>query len=248
MNNAIREWFDWRGWTVAGAAIVVVLGLMAILWPGFRSFVADPATAGWAAALGTFTAAVVSLYIALWARRANRLDAVTEGAFELVAAGYAVRQMEGQALLLQKRIAEKNAPIESPQQPSMLGDAWNEKFGPLAESLQAQIAQVSHAKIAAFCPTAGLAIVKAQAMFRRIEALSQSAAFRAPLADEVEAALTQLATVQADVGKAERHIFRIGAGRTYLDARLDAPRDAPLEDPRARPLSGPEHAPTLPQH
>jgi len=255
MNKAIREWFDWRGWIVAGTAIVVVLGLMAILWPDFRSFIGNPSTAGWAAALGTFAAAIVSLYVAFWARKADRLDAMTDGAFELVAAGYAVQQMRGQVqymhvrvLDLITRIAKQDARIENLQQQiaeaqevqisastsnpearaervrkhgtdisnlemrkSALSDEWNDKLGPLAESLQAQIANVSHIKIAVFCPASGLAIVRTKAMFRRIEALSQSVNFRVELADEVQAALTQLSVVEVGVEKAERHIARIQA-------------------------------------
>lgn len=72
MNRAIRERFDWRGWTVAAAAIAIVLGLMAILSSGFRAFIAHPSTAGWAAAIATAIASGVALYMASSTMRAFR--------------------------------------------------------------------------------------------------------------------------------------------------------------------------------
>ena len=45
------------------SAIVILMSLLAILSPGFRSLVAHPATAGWAAAIATSVAAGVALYV-----------------------------------------------------------------------------------------------------------------------------------------------------------------------------------------
>ncbi|CAP41300.1 hypothetical protein [Bordetella petrii] len=89
MNRAIREWFDWRGWTVAGAAIAIVLGLIAIRSPGFRAFIAHPATAGWAAAFATAFTAAVALYLAGQQTRTHRREAVEQAA--LYAAYLAVK-------------------------------------------------------------------------------------------------------------------------------------------------------------
>jgi hypothetical protein len=72
MNKAIREWFDWRGWVVVLAAAVVLLALLAILWPDFRSFIAHPATAGWAAAIATAVASGVALWVSTSTMRAFR--------------------------------------------------------------------------------------------------------------------------------------------------------------------------------
>src|SRR5690606_12762900 len=73
--------FDWRGWTIAGSGVVIVLGLTAILWPTFRAFIASEVTAAWAAAMATFLAAGIALWIALWRQQGEAHRGRLEGAF-----------------------------------------------------------------------------------------------------------------------------------------------------------------------
>lgn len=65
MNESIRKWFDWRGWTVALSAVAIVIIVTAILSPAFRGLIADPATASWASALGTAAAAGTAVWLGL---------------------------------------------------------------------------------------------------------------------------------------------------------------------------------------
>lgn len=78
MNDSIRNWLDWRGWVVVSSAIGVVVGLAAILSPTFRLFIADPATASWASAVGTAAAAGAAVWLGLregrWRRQKNDAD------------------------------------------------------------------------------------------------------------------------------------------------------------------------------
>lgn len=63
MSKAIRDWFDWRGWTVAAGAVVIALGLLAIFVPASHAFFASGTTAAWGSAVGTFAAAATALYV-----------------------------------------------------------------------------------------------------------------------------------------------------------------------------------------
>lgn len=78
MNESIRKWFDWRGWTVMVSAVAIVLTVAAILSPAVRGLIADPATASWASALGTAAAASVAVWLGLregaWRHQKNDVD------------------------------------------------------------------------------------------------------------------------------------------------------------------------------
>lgn len=78
MNESIRKWFDWRGWTVALSAVAIVVIVAAILSPAVRGLIADPATASWASALGTAAAASVAVWLGLregaWRHQKNDVD------------------------------------------------------------------------------------------------------------------------------------------------------------------------------
>ena len=74
MNKVICEWLDWRGWMVMTIVGAVLLALLAILWPGFRSFIAHPATAGWAAAIATAVASGIALWVSTSTMRAFRIQ------------------------------------------------------------------------------------------------------------------------------------------------------------------------------
>lgn len=78
MNESIRKWFDWRGWTVALSAVAIVVIVAAILSPAFRGLIADPATANWASAVGTAAAAGAAVWLGLregaWRHQKNDVD------------------------------------------------------------------------------------------------------------------------------------------------------------------------------
>ncbi|MCH1985489.1 MULTISPECIES: hypothetical protein [Achromobacter] len=78
MNESIRKWFDWRGWTVMVSAVAIVLTVAAILSPAFRGLIADPATANWASAVGTAAAAGAAVWLGLregaWRHQKNDID------------------------------------------------------------------------------------------------------------------------------------------------------------------------------
>lgn len=80
MNESIRKWFDWRGWTVALSAVAIVVALAAILSPPFREFIAHPTTAAWAAAIATFLAAAIALLVASGEARRRKRDRIAMAA------------------------------------------------------------------------------------------------------------------------------------------------------------------------
>lgn len=80
MNESIRKWFDWRGWTVALSAVAIVVTIAAILSPPFREFIAHPTTAAWAAAIATFLAAVIALLVASGEARRRKRDKIAMAA------------------------------------------------------------------------------------------------------------------------------------------------------------------------
>lgn len=81
-----------------GAAIACVVACVGVLlwkkWP-------QAATLGtkgeWVGALATLAAALTAVAIAFWSQRSNKIDSMMEGAFEIVAGEYVVRQIKGHA-------------------------------------------------------------------------------------------------------------------------------------------------------
>lgn len=57
-------WVGWREWVIVASALIVAIGVAAILSPLFRGFIADPATAAWVQALGSVGAILAAVWIA----------------------------------------------------------------------------------------------------------------------------------------------------------------------------------------
>lgn len=89
-----------------GMAVACVVACVAVfLWKKWPA----PATFGtkgeWVGALATLAAALTAVAIAFWSHRRNKIDSMMEGAFEIVAADYVIRQIKGQADLFRLRLA-----------------------------------------------------------------------------------------------------------------------------------------------
>ncbi|MGO4398427.1 hypothetical protein [Achromobacter sp. PAB15] len=88
-----------------GAAVACVVACVAVfLWKKWP----EPATLGtkgeWVGALATLAAALTAVAIAFWSHRRNKIDTMMEGAFEIVAAEYVMRQIKGQASVFHRRL------------------------------------------------------------------------------------------------------------------------------------------------
>src|SRR5690606_28821576 len=82
---------------------------------------------------------------------------------------------------------------------------WGAEFGPYSELLESQLMQISHVRAAAFNPAAGLAVIRAKAMARRLNSLVRSHTVRKPLAEDLAETLTQLSAIGAYVDSAEQY-------------------------------------------
>lgn len=87
------------------AALVCVVACVAVFmwkpWPPENAF----GTKGeWVGALATLAAALTAAAIAFWSHRRNRIDSMMEGAFEIVAAEYVIRQIKGHASAFRLRL------------------------------------------------------------------------------------------------------------------------------------------------
>ncbi|KAG1248137.1 hypothetical protein G6F65_019784 [Rhizopus arrhizus] len=73
MSKPTQTWFGWQEWILVMSAIAIAIGVVAILSPAFRNFVADSTTANWAAAIGSLAAACAAVWAATFAVRQQRL-------------------------------------------------------------------------------------------------------------------------------------------------------------------------------
>lgn len=72
-------------------------------WPNPTTF----GTKGeWVSAITTFAAAATAIFLALWSRRHDKLDSMTDGAFELVAADFVIRKVKSEAQLFRYHLAD----------------------------------------------------------------------------------------------------------------------------------------------
>lgn len=60
----------------------------------------------WVGAITTFAAAATAMFLALWSRRHDKLDSMTDGAFELVAADFVIRKVKSEAQLFRYHLAD----------------------------------------------------------------------------------------------------------------------------------------------
>lgn len=92
--NKGRQWLGWQEWTLLGAVVVVVLGVAAILSPGFRALMTSQATIGWVQAIGVLLAIVVSLQaqrVSEWRQRRARLETIRIVALDCAKAAESIR-------------------------------------------------------------------------------------------------------------------------------------------------------------
>ena len=237
---------------VAACAVASVAVMLWEKWPKPEVF----GTKGeWVGALASFAAALTAVAIAFWSQRRNKIESMMEGAFEIVAADYVIRQIRGQTTVFRlhvknhltqlttfnDQISQCEEQIEAAQEAQVLNPP--ESASPMnqlsiserkleklayqrdehstkalarsasyAESLQTQTSTLSHVKMAAFDPAIGLAVVKVKALLRRSEGLAKLAATTSELLECLNEVLELLATVEAGLSAAERHIKQTGQG------------------------------------
>ncbi|MGE8565217.1 MAG: hypothetical protein ACN6PV_02060 [Achromobacter sp.] len=92
---------------VVGIALACAVASVAVAcwkkWPDPQAF----GTKGeWVGALASFAAALTAIAIALWSHRRNKIESMTEGAFEIVAADYVIRQVKARAELFRLQLTK----------------------------------------------------------------------------------------------------------------------------------------------